>query len=83
MLIDLESWYELATQGAGQLRWRLAAEERGDWRCPSFDAAFLLTLGQRQTTSEFAFVGSLGHDAGGSGKCKLFCVLEAFLCHIL
>lgn len=77
MLIDPESWYQLATQGAGQLSWRLAAEERCDWsrggrigRNPSCDIAFLLALGQRQTSLEFVFLGSLGHVAGGRGVVR-------------
>lgn len=77
MLIDPEPRYQLAAEWAGQLGWGLVAEERGDWsgggstgRSPSCVIGFRLALGQRQTSPQSAFVGSLGHDAEGSNAAR-------------
>lgn len=91
VFIDLESWYKLATQGAGQLRWRPAVEERRDWsggdgsigRNPSFYAAFFLAPGQRQTSLELVRAGSFCHDEGGDGVARCKRLIEANLCCIL
>lgn len=83
MFIDLESWYQLATQRTGQFG-RLAAEEGGDWSCvgsigtnPSFDTA-LLTLGQWQSFLVFVLIGA--HVVGGKAYCS---INSSFSLHLL
>lgn len=72
MFVDLEPRDKVATQGASQLGWRLAAEERGNRRRvgrgstgpPRGDAAFLLAPGQRFPSAGLVFVQSVRHDVG-------------------
>lgn len=72
MLVDLEPRNQLATQGAGQLSWRLAAEERGNRSRvgrgsrgpPGADAAFLLAPGQRCSSAGLVFVHSVRRGVG-------------------
>lgn len=79
MLIDLESWYQLATQRARQLRWRLSTEEASDgsrWsggstgRSPSCGRSFTPVL-------QFLSVVFLCHggDVDAATLGKMFCLL--------